>query len=118
MDSLYPEGPGHKGPSDTGPAAAVQVGRRVRFIRQGVLAALARGAATAEQISAGMDEHFMIVRARLSELRAQGLVTDTSERGRGALGGKVIVWRLTTDDERSMFAVRKIAKDEKGSPHE
>ncbi len=94
-------------------AGADQIGRRVLPIRQAVLATLAGGSATAEQIADRLGEHFMIVRARCSELRAQGLVEDSGDRGNGALGGKVIIWRLTTPQERAVFTARKAAEGEK-----
>jgi predicted ArsR family transcriptional regulator len=109
----YPEGAGFKGDADTGPAGARLINRRSGSIRARSLTILAAGPATAEQIADRIGEHFMIVRARMSEARALGLVEDTGRRGDGALGGKVVVWRLTTPEEKAIHAARKAADAEK-----
>ncbi|QUD86954.1 hypothetical protein [Phenylobacterium montanum] len=103
-DARYPEHPGLKGPSDTGPAAAASFAPKAKTIRERTLLELERGPATAEQVAERLGLHFMIVRARCSELRALGLVADSGERGAGALGGRVIVWRATTAAEREAFS--------------
>ena len=53
-----------------------------------------------------------MVSPRLSELQALGLVIKTGERGRGALGGAVNRWRLTTAEERALHAARAALVDE------
>lgn len=110
----YPNHPGFKGRSDTGRAAAKAFAPKAKPIRQRVLDALEGGPATAEQIAKRINQHWMVVRARLSEARAMGLADDSGERGDGALGGRVIVWRITTPAERAMFSARKAAEAEKG----
>jgi hypothetical protein len=110
----YPNTPGHKGPADTGRIAAASFAPKAKPIRQRTLEVIERGPATAEQVAAKISEHFMIVRARCSELRAQGLIDDSGCRGDGALGGRVVVWRATTAQERALFMARQAAKREKG----
>lgn len=103
----YPQSPGFKGDLDTGRKAARQFAPKAKPIRQRALAVIERGPVTAEQIADQIGEHFMIVRARCSELRAQGLIDDSGRRGAGALGGRVVVWRATTPLERAAFVARK-----------
>jgi predicted ArsR family transcriptional regulator len=92
----YPDHPGtRRGALPTSQQAADAFAPKAKPIRQRALEALRRGPATAEQIGQEIGVHFMVVRARLSEARAKGLVEDTGVRGRGALGGKVVVWSLT-----------------------
>ena len=105
----YPDHPGHKGASDTGRRAANLVAPRATSIRARVLDVIEIGNATAEQVADEINEHFMIVRARCSELRAKGLIEDSGQRGAGALGGNVIVWRSTSGLERALFDARKAA---------
>jgi predicted ArsR family transcriptional regulator len=99
----YPASPGFKGDLDTGCAAARSFARKAKPIRVRTLEAIEHGPATAEQVAAEIDAHWMVVRARCSELRAQGLIEDSGRRGEGALGGKVVVWRSTTPLERAAF---------------
>ena len=120
--SGYPHSPGWKG-QDTSRAAAEFVapsaGRMMdrceAFIRQ-------NGPSSPEEIAAGMvypGEHLLLtsVRARVCQLRNLGRVIDAGRelRGIGESGRvKVIRWRVTSADERSMFAARKAAAEEKG----
>jgi predicted ArsR family transcriptional regulator len=108
-DERYPHHPGAKGRSDTSYIAARLAAPRAKPIRQRTLEDIERAPATAEQVSERIGVHFMICRARCSELRAQGLIEDSGQRGDGALGGKVIVWRATTPAERAAFAAARAA---------
>lgn len=104
-DGRYPETPGFKDKGagrDAAQAYAPQAAGR----RADVLAGLARlgGRGTAEQIGEEIGLHWYLVRPRLSELAALGQVIKTGERGLGALGGRVNVWRVTTPAERDAFA--------------
>lgn len=111
----YPETPGFKGSSGTGREAAEYYAGQVNGRRLQVMDGLrSLGVATAEQIAAKIDLHWYLVRPRLSECKALGLVVETGERGKGALGGKVNTWRLLTEEERSLFLARKAVTDEKG----
>ena len=105
----YPaDGAGFKGPpGGTGELGAIQTGPRLQGRRKAVLAAVERKHGTAEQIGERISLHWYLVRPRLSELKALGLVVETGERGKGALGGKVNVWRITTAEERGIFNARK-----------
>jgi len=102
----YPETPGWKGDLETGREAAITFKPKAKPLRQRAMEVIERGPASAEQIGAEIDHHFMVVRARCSELRAQGLITDSGQRGPGALGGRVVIWRATTPEERAAFAAR------------
>jgi predicted ArsR family transcriptional regulator len=106
-EAHYPHTPGHKGSVETGRDAArayaTEAGRRQRQ----VLDSLTAGPATAEQIAARIDLHWYLVRPRLSELKAKGLVRDTGERRQTALGGKTCVHRLATPEEVAAFQAEK-----------
>ena len=112
--SAYPFQPGHKGPSETGLIAAKRIATRATTIRARTLAVIERRNATAEEIAAEIGEHPMVVRARCSELRAQGLIEDSGDRGEGFLGGKVIRWRICTAEEVAVAAARRAADAEHG----
>jgi hypothetical protein len=109
----YAGGPGHKGPSDTSCASAKAFAHKAIPIRARALAEIRRGPATVDTVANEIGEHFMIVRARCSELRSRGLIEDSGQRGRGALGGKVVVWRSTTPLERAIFNASKAMETEK-----
>lgn len=111
--SVYPNHPGHKGDSGTGRDAAMKYAPQAPTRRAQVLHGLAAGPATAEEIGERIDLHWYLTRPRLSELKALGYVVETGERGRGALGGSVNRWRLTTGPERFDFNARQAAKVEK-----
>ena len=107
----YPDTPGFKGSaSGTGALAASNYAPQVKGRRAQVLAGLEAGPATAEEVGERIGLHWYLTRPRLSELKALGLVTETGGRGRGALGGEVNVWRLTTATERSQFAATAAAE--------
>ena len=99
----YPNAPGHKGDLDTGRLAAKAFAPKAKPIRVRALDVIERGPSTAERIADEIGAHWMIVRARCSELRAMGLIDDSGRRGDGALGGRVVVWRATTALERAAF---------------
>ena len=105
----YPDTPGFKD-QGTGREAAIAYAPQAPGRRAQVLAGLNAGPATAEEIGERVGLHWYLTRPRLSELQALGLVAKSGERGRGALGGGVNVWRLTTAEERSLFAARKAAE--------
>lgn len=53
------------------------------------------------------------VRARVCQLRAQGRVIDSGERGVGeSLRAKVVKWRLSTPAEREAYLAKKAAAAE------
>ena len=102
--AAYPDQPGWRpGSIETSRRAAEAFAPKAKPIRVRTLEVIERGPATAEQVAEEIGAHFMIVRARCSELRAQGLITDSGLRGSGALGGRVVVWRSTTREERAAF---------------
>jgi hypothetical protein len=102
--SRYPVEPGFKGAPETGGQAARAYAPQVRGRRRQVLDALAQGPGTAEQIGERIGLHWYLVRPRLSELKVMGLTADSGARGTGALGGRVVVHRVTTPLERASFA--------------
>jgi predicted ArsR family transcriptional regulator len=114
---MYPNEPGWKGKSSTGRQAAHAFAPKAKSIRVRALEVIQRGPATAEQVAEQLDLYWMIVRARLSELGNQGLIQDSGARGTGALGGKVIIWRLATEEERAVFTASQGAEAEK-EPHQ
>lgn len=103
----YPHTPGHKGTSDTGRIAAERYAPKALTKRAKVLEQLAHGAQTAEEIAEALDDHWYLVRPRLSELKALGLAIETGEHGTGALGGRVNVWRRTTAEEQAEHVARE-----------
>ena len=108
--SSYPERPGFKGdPNGPGADGARYYAGQVKGRRLQALSALDRGPATAEQISEQIGVHWYLIRPRLSELKALGFVTETGERGRGALGGQATVWRQLTPEERAVWLARQEA---------
>ena len=111
-EPTYPHTPGFKD-NGTGKEAALAYAPKVGRRRAQVLAGLESGPATAEQIAKRIDLHWYLTRPRLSELKALGLVVETGERGAGALGGRVNVWRVTTAEERGLFNARKAVEAEK-----
>lgn len=104
----FPEIPGWKGECETGREAAIAYAPKAGTRRAAVLAALEElKAASAEEISEATGIHWYLVRPRLSELKAFGLVRDSGGRGIGALGGKVAVWRPATPEERAAYVAAK-----------
>lgn len=115
QSAIYPDHPGWKGSADTGRQAAEALAPKLGRRQQEVLDAVAaHGPMCPEQIAARIGRHFVVTRPRASELKLKGLLTDTGDRAVGALGGKVQILRLTTPQERSDFAARRAAEDEKG----
>lgn len=81
--------------------ARALIAHKAKPIRARALEVIERGPATAEEVAEAIGAQFMIVRARCSELGAQGLIADSGTRGAGALGGRVVVWCATTAIERA-----------------
>lgn len=104
----YPNIPGWKG-GETGREAALYYAAQLTGRRSQVMAGLADGPATAEELGERIGLHWYLTRPRLSELKAIGLVTETGERGNGALGGKVNIWRLTTAEEKAVVDATRTA---------
>jgi DNA-binding IclR family transcriptional regulator len=103
----YPELPGWKGASETGREAALAYASEAKGRRAQVLRAMADGPGTAEEIGGRIGLHWYLTRPRLSELRNMGYVADSGERGKGALGGKVIRWRLLSRQERAEYLAKQ-----------
>ncbi len=116
----YPLTPGwrRQATAETSREAALAVRPRAPTQAELVLAALAKGPAhpeaiTARIIEAGHRIMLISVRPRCSQLVRLGRIKDTGQRGRTAGGCKAIVWRLATEEER---AEREAAKDVGGQP--
>ena len=86
----------HRGAADTEVEAAEKVAPRVTGLRLRVLRHLSQfGAATGEQVAAGMDEWLYSVKPRITELSRYGLVEDTGERLMNQRKRREIVWQIT-----------------------
>jgi hypothetical protein len=109
----FPTTPGFKGCIETGREAADAFAPKLGRRQAEVIAALANGPGTAEEIAARTGRHWYVVRPRVSELKALGLCADTGERVPSAFGGKTHRVRLTTPEERAAFAGQKA-----GAAHE
>lgn len=107
----YPQVPGHKGTSPTGRLAAEAYTAKAPSKRARVFNQLAHGPQTAEQIAEALGDHWYLCRPRISELKAMGLAVETGQFGKGALGGKVNIWRCTTEEERAAFSARKSSEE-------
>ena len=108
QNQQYPHSAGFKD-QGTGRDAAIAYTPQVRGRRLQVLNGLRAGPATAEEIGERIQLHWYLVRPRLSELLALGEVVKTGLRGKGALGGAVNLWRLSTPAERALVAAQRAA---------
>ena len=101
----YPHEPGFKD-QDTSKAAGSLVAPGAPSMLAVIVALLAEGPASPEQLKAKLAERgrevlLTSIRARVCQLKQQGRVTDTGERGIGESGvARVKIWRLTTPAER------------------
>ncbi len=115
----YPDAPGWKR-GETSRAAAEYVAPTAARMADRVESYLrARGPACPEEICEGMarpGERLLLtsVRARCTQLRAQGRLVDSGQRGKGESGKvRVIRWRVATPDELALHLARKAAEAEK-----
>ncbi len=122
----FPQEPGWREGrhSDTSKAAAKQVTPRAPTMLQLIADLLAEGPASPEQLHAklrsrGERSLLTSVRARVCQLHKSGRVIDSGARGIGESGtAKVVIWRLASAEELSMFLARKAVEGEKGEhPH-
>lgn len=90
--------PGHAGFKEktTSLDAAIEVekGGRAARLRDGVLAQLAFGPQTADEIAAAMGESPLAIRPRVSELKTDGKIEPTTDRRENASGMSARVWKL------------------------
>lgn len=117
----YPDAPGFRG-TETSRAAAEYVAPTAARMLDRVESYLrANGPACPEEICAGIarpGERLLLnsVRARCTQLRAQGRLVDSGQRGKGESGKvRVIRWRCATPDELALHLARKAAEAEKTS---
>lgn len=100
----YPHAAGHKGTIETGKLAADAFRSKLAPRRAEVIEHLRQnGPATAEDIAEATGRHWYVVRPRISELKALGLVIDTGLRRETPLGGFTAVVRLSTVAEHATF---------------
>lgn len=85
--------------TDTSLAAAVSAKLSARTIRTKVLRLLkiAGEPLSSEDIADHLKLPYRSVQPRLAELRNDGLVEDSGERGLSIYGKKIILWKLTND---------------------
>ena len=95
------------------PKAAKMMDRVERYI-------IDHGPASPEEITHAIrepDEHLLLtsIRARVCQLHKLGRVKDSGERGVGeSLRSRVIRWRASTPEERSLWAAQRALAEERG----
>ena len=116
----YPENPGwrHQATGETSREAALSVFDTARPMMQVLEDLLADGPASPEQLTERLSDMvgrrvlLTSVRARVCQLHKLGRVKDSGGRDLGESGRvRVILWRLTTPEERAAFdAAQEAAK--------
>ena len=91
--TLLPPGVKFGAPA-TSLAAAEAVAGRSQTLRCAVLAWLQGRAGTADECAAALGESVLAIRPRFSELRRDGIITDTGERRFNDSGLKAVVRRV------------------------
>jgi predicted ArsR family transcriptional regulator len=114
MSHRYPYFPGSKDQGaglDAATAFAPKLGKR----RAEAIAALERlGPSTPDEVAVEIGRPCHIVRPRISELCPIGLAVKTDQRRASAFGAPQTVYRLSTAEERAIFAARRAAEAEHG----
>lgn len=119
----FPQEPGWRaGPhSETSRAGAESQREKAPKMLDRIIESLRRdGDASPEQLHErlarqGVRSLLTSVRARVCQLHKQGRVVATGRYGLGESGTcKVIIWRLATPEELSLFLAQKAAADEHG----
>ena len=96
----YPDAPGYKA-RDTSASAANEVEPRAKTLRYKVMKVIAsRKNATADECAEILKESILSIRPRLSELAANGLISDSCERRKNASGKNAIAWQLAERQPR------------------
>lgn len=116
--SQYPAGPGVRSTATggTSEAAAEFIAPHVAGLCKDVLAYLAQGPASPEELAAkfaadGRPVLLTTIRARTSQLSRLGYVTDSGLRGMGeSLRVRVIKWRLNSRHEQQAYLAAKAEK--------
>jgi hypothetical protein len=86
----------HRDAPDTEVEAAEKVAPRVTGLRLKTLRYLSQyGAATGEEVAAGLDEWLYSVKPRITELARYGLVQDSGERKLNVRKRREIIWQIT-----------------------
>lgn len=108
--SRYPDVPGCRtGSPQTSLLAALDAAKSAPRAIDLIVAALAAGPMSPEELQARLsrDGHSLLltsIRARCTQLKAQGRIVDSGEKGLGeSLKSKVIRWRLSTPAECAAF---------------
>jgi len=98
--SEYPFEPGFK-EGDTSREAARATKSRARELRRKTYAFIvANPGLSSDQIAAGLGEHFLSIRPRVTELRQIGLVRNEG-RGRNPSGCSVHLWRASAPSDQT-----------------
>lgn len=85
-----------------------------KILHDAVLAELAKGPTSADEIAQRLGRDHATIRPRLCELADVGLVCHTARRARGVGGGTQMVWRLARPEEiHGLKAARKEARQER-----
>lgn len=89
----YPDAPGFKvsGPSEQAATSIAGVARTLRDRVLWTIAAAPHGL-TADEVAARLHKSILSVRPRVSELRRQGEIRQTSKRGKNESGMSASVW--------------------------
>lgn len=106
----YPQAAGYK---DEGPGrdAARRVGSQLGRRRSEALDAFRRlGVATPDEVAELVGRPAHIVRPRVSELFLLGEPQKTEKRGRSSYGSPQTIYRLSTPEERALFAAQRAAQ--------
>ncbi len=89
----YPHGPGWQGTA-TSKEAAEAIAHRLGRLHRVTIAALLDGPKTVDEVTQWAKGWIRTYSARLSELRALGLVEPSGERRPSAAGRPSVVWRV------------------------
>lgn len=92
-------------------AAAHDAAGKTKGLQDRAEALLVRfGPMTADEIAARMEHPYANVRPRLGELASQGRVYALQSLGRGANGGRALVWAVSPPDQVQAMAASRKAK--------
>lgn len=88
----YPNKPGFKRPG-TSEDAAKEVATEASVLRQACLDCIMESPKTSDEVAAALGRSVLAIRPRISELKFQGKIVETSERRRNVSGKMAAVWK-------------------------
>jgi hypothetical protein len=88
----YPAYPGSKSDLPTSREAARKTASAASALQNAVLAEIEAVDSTADEIASRLDRSILVIRPRVSELHAAGLIEPTAKRRRNASGLLAMVW--------------------------